>query len=168
MPPVNRNLTMQARRALYQLKRDYGARIDIYKLGTTTTAVRTGVKTVGVTMFPVERAIVLPNSTNRTAVQSISLISSNKEFVTGGTYDVGQRKFIVDRLDCPSLPELTADDWLVYNEEKYQIKDVDDYEVDTGWILTARKLVGETPEQHRICKADHLLVFTSVATATVE
>jgi hypothetical protein len=191
MPPVNRSLTMQVRRALYSLKRDYGARIDIYTLGDSTTDPQTGEKQITKTMFPITRGIVMPVKLDRAAVQGIALISSNKEFVSGGTYDKGTRDFIVDRRDCPSLPELTSDDWIVYFNEKYQIKSVETFEVSAGWIITASKINGEVPEQHLVAKADHLLnfqstvsvvvvsnepyrafedtlVFTSVATATVE
>lgn len=167
MPPVNRNLTMQSRRALYSLKRDYGARIDIYKLNSSTTDERTGTKSINKTVFPIQRGIVMPVKLDRVAQQSIAYISNNKEFVSGGTYDVGTRDFIVDRRDCPTLPTLTADDWIVFNSRKYQIKNVQTFEVDAGWIIAARELAGEVPEQIFIAKADNLLVFTSVATAIV-
>ena len=92
------------------------------------------------------RAVIVPSRIDRTVQQTISIISANKEFVTGGHYDVNQRDFIIDRHDVPSLPELTADDWIVYNRRKYQIKTVEDFEVDAGWIISARELVGEVPE----------------------
>lgn len=167
MPPVNRSLTMQVRRALYSLKRDYGARIDIYKLVGSTTDPQTGEKVITKLMFPIVRGIVMPVKLERTAVQGIALISSNKEFVSGGTYDKGTRDFIVDRRDCPSLPELTADDWIVYFNEKYQIKTVETFEVSAGWIITASKINGDVPEQFRTGKADHLMNFVSVATSVV-
>ncbi len=168
MQPINRNLVQRMRQALYSLKRQYGARIDIYKLVNSETDVRTGNKTITKTMFRVERAIVLPVKIDRSVQQGISLISANKEFVTGGSYDVGTRNFIIDRRDCPTLPDLTADDWLVYHCGKYQIKSIEEFEIDCGWIVTARKLIGETPEQCLPVKADHLLDIGSVATAEVE
>lgn len=168
MSRVNKNLVMQARRALYQLKRDYGGKVDIYKLGTTETDVRTGQKTIVKTLYEIPRGIVMPVRIDRTAVQSIALISSNKQFVSGGTYDVGTRDFIIDRRDCPDLPSLSADDWLVYSDDKYQIKTVTEFEAATGWVITAKKLVGERPEKIIRIKVDHLLNFTSTASAVVE
>lgn len=145
MRAINK-LAQQSRLALYQLKKDYGASILIYKLLTTDTSVTTGQKNITVSMTPVRRAIIMPKIVNRTSVQSISLISSNKEFVSGGTYDQGTRDFIVDRRDVRYLPSLTADDWIIYNRKKYQIKTVEHFEVDAGWIITAKELVGEVPE----------------------
>lgn len=167
MPPVNRRLTAMLRQALYTLKRDYGAQVDIYKLVSTSTDARTGDKAINKTLYSIPRGIVLPVKVDRTVQKNISLISSNKEFVSGGTYDLGTRIFIVDRRDCPDLPELNADDWLVYNRDKYQIKTVQAFEIDAGWVITASQLVGEVPEQFLPAKADHLLNFQQVATATV-
>ncbi len=146
-PPINRNLNYRIRQALYQLKKDYGAPIDIYKLVSSETNVRTGEKVITKTVTHVRRAVVVPARIDRVVNQSISLISANKEFVSGGTYDASQRDFIIDRRDVPALPELTADDWIVYNRRKYQVKTVEAFEVDAGWVVTARELVGEVPEQ---------------------
>ena len=132
---------------LYQLKKDYGAPIDIYKLVSSETDARTGEKRNTKTVTHVRRAVVVPARINRIAEQTISVISANKQFVTGGHYDMSQRDFIIDRHDVPALPELTADDWIVYNRRKYQVKTVEAFEVDAGWVVTARELVGEIPEQ---------------------
>ncbi len=146
-PPINRNLNQRIRQALYQLKKDYGAPIDIYKLVASETNVRTGEKVITKTVTHVRRAVVVPARIDRIAQRTISVISANKQFVTGGTYDASQRDFIIDRRDVPALPELTADDWIIYNRRKYQVKTVEAFEVDAGWVVTARELVGEVPEQ---------------------
>lgn len=168
MSAVNRSLVMQIRRALYSLKRDYGAKIDIYKLVNSETDVRTGVKTVTKSMVSIRRGIVLPEKLDRTVQQSISLISSNKQFVSGGTYDVGIREFIIDRRDCRSLESLSADDWIVYNGGKYQIKNVQAFEAESGWIVAAKHLKGEVPERIVHVRVHDFIPFESVASATVE
>ena len=154
---VNRNLNQRIRQSLYQLKKDYGAPIDIYVLVSSDTDVRTGMKRVAKKVTHVRRAIVVPSRIDRVAQQTISIISANKQFVTGGHYDVSQRDFIIDRRDIPALPELTADDWIVYNRRKYQVKTVEAFEVDAGWVITARELVGEVPEQIFTLRAESRL-----------
>ncbi len=146
-PPINRNLCLRIRQALYQMKKDYGAPIDVYKLVSSETDARTGEKIVTKSVTHVRRAVVTPSRTERVAQQTISVISANKAFVSGGHYDADQREFIIDRRDVPALPELTSDDWIVYNRRKYQIKNIESFEVDAGWVVAARELVGETPEQ---------------------
>lgn len=162
-PPINRNLNQRIRQALYQMKKDYGAPIDIYKLVSSETDARTGEKVVTKSVTHVRRAIVVPSRTDRVAQQTISVISANKQFVTGGHYDASQREFIIDRRDVPALPELTADDWIVYNRRKYQIKNVESFEVDAGWVIAARALVGETPEQVFDLRAESFLELQSSA-----
>lgn len=137
-------LTLMMRRCLYQLKRDYGYRIEIHKLLSSNTDVRTGRKTITTTRLVINRAIVLPEMLDRTTKQSISLISANKEFVSGGTSDIGTRNFIIDRRDVV-LPELTADDWIVYLHRRYQITKVQSFEQEAGWIVNAKRISGEMP-----------------------
>ena len=141
---MTNSLTGMLRRSLYKLKREYGYRIDIHKLLSSETDVRTGQKTILTSRLVIDRAVVLPEMLDRTTKQSISLISSNKEFVEGGTSDIGTRNFIVDRRDV-SLPELSADDWIVYLGNKYQIKKVQSFEQEAGWIITAKRISGEEP-----------------------
>lgn len=168
LPPVNRNLNERARQALYTLKREYGAQVDLYKLNNSDTDVRTGEKVINCTRVRIQRAIVLPKRTERTSKQSISLISSNKEFVTGGTSDVGTRDIIIDRRDTPTVSSLSADDWVVYNNRKYQIAVIQDFEIDAGWIITVRELVGEVPDQAFNVPVVDTLNLVSTATAVVE
>jgi hypothetical protein len=116
-------------------------------------------------LYPIPYGIVLPARSNRGVQKSVSEISANKEFVFGGTFDSSTRTFIVDRRDCPMLPTLTADDWIVYFGNKYQIKTVDSFEVNTGWVITAKQLVGENPEQIYLVPANDLLILCDTAVA---
>lgn len=139
-------LDRQIQQALYRLKRDFGGTIDIYSLQDAQTDARTGVKTIDKTVTRIERAVVLPAKISRAVEQSISLISANKAFVYGGSYDAGTRVFIVDRRDAPEL-RLTKDDWIVYRRRKYEIKAFQDFAFHSSWVITAKTLIGEIPEQ---------------------
>jgi hypothetical protein len=166
MPLPNAMLQQRMREVLYSLKRTYGGTIDIYKLSSSATDVRTGVKTVSKSVTRIQRAIVVPSKRDRTAVQSISQISADKQFVMGGTFDETVRDFIIDRRDCPSLPDLTEDDWIVYRNRKFQVKTIESFEVDAGWVITAKELVGEIPEQFHVLRCDHYLSFADQPTAS--
>lgn len=147
MATSNANLVNRMRQALYTLKREYGARIDFYKLVSSDTNPQNGERSVVTNVTTIWRCPVLPAKVKRVAQAGISLISSNKEFVTGGTYDQSARDFIFDRRDCPNLAEPTADDWIVFNNRKYQVETVEVFEYDCGWVITGRELVGEIPAQ---------------------
>lgn len=144
---VNRSMNRFIRRTLYSLKRQYGGRVDVYQLGSTDTDYETGDKTYTRSMITVPKCIVLPVKIQREAVQSISVISANKSFVYGGTYDAGSRMFIIDARDLPADYEIVNDDWLVYNNRRYDIKDITEFEQHTGWIITGREVKGVMPEQ---------------------
>lgn len=145
------------RQTLYGLKRQYPASFDIYILGDQTSDARTGRRTVSKTVYPVERGIVLPAKLDRAEKRSISQISANKGLVMGAFYDTTARRFIVDRSDVPEIAELTEDDWIVFNGRKYQIINVQEFEDDAAWLIAARAIVGETPEQIFLVSADNLL-----------
>ncbi len=165
--PASYSLNRQIRRVLYALKRQYGGQIDVHKLMASETDVRTGQKQQTVTVTRIDRAIVLPGHTARKAIRGISLISANKMMVTGGTYDSQTRDFIIDRRDALNLSTLTADDWIVYQGRKYQVAEVDAFEFDAAWIVTAKELVGEVPKQTFRVGISDSLNLTSAAEAEV-
>lgn len=165
--PTNRNLNERIREVLYSFKEQYGGGpVAIYTFGGTTTDVETGEKTITKSVTIVRTAIILPAKVGRDVVQTISQISANKAFVTGGSYDSRTRKFIIDRRDCPGL-ELKDDDWLVFDGRKYEIKQIDEFEYGTAWVITARHQLGDVFEQLFPANTDNLLELTQTVTATL-
>ena len=154
---TNRNLNRRILQLLYALKRQYGGSIDIYKKGTQSTDYDSGTKTIEKEVYPIRRAIILPVKVLREAVQSISVISANKAFVVGATYDASTRMFIVDRRDEADLPELGEDDWIVYEGKKYEIQKFEMFEFDSAYVITGRAVHGDVPEQIHVVAADNLI-----------
>lgn len=167
MPVVNRNLNRRILQALYMLKRQYGGSIAIYKKGTQTTDYDTGNKTIVKEVYPIRRAIILPVKVAREAVQTISVISANKAFVVGADYDAGTRMFIVDRRDEANLPELTENDWIVYQNRKYEIQKFEMFEFDSAYVIIGRVIYGDTPEQIYPLCADNLLRINDASIGSV-
>lgn len=143
----NRSLNRFIRRTLYSLKRQYGNKVDVYKLNDAETNYQTGEKTVSKTVHIVRKCIVLPVKIAREVVQTISHISANKAFIYGGSYDAGTRMFIIDVKDMPVGYEFTNDDWLVYNGRRYDIKSVEEFEHHTAWSIIGKEVKGVRPEQ---------------------
>lgn len=154
---VNRYLNPRIRQVLYALKRQYGGSIDIYQKGSQSVDYEDGTKTIDKDVIFVQRAIILPAKVLREANQSISVISANKAFIYGGTYDSSTRMFIVDRRDVPDLPELTEDDWIVYDGRKFEIKQFEMAEFDSAFVITGKAVLGDVPEQIHLLAADSLL-----------
>jgi hypothetical protein len=140
--PANYSLNQHIRRVLYALKRQYGGAVVVYQNGAVTTDTKTGEVTRTKTATRIRRAIVLPVTISREVKQSISLISANKQMVTGGGFESGKRTFIIERRDCPSLL-LHKTDWLAYDGRRYAIENYEEYEFETAYIITGKEMPGE-------------------------
>jgi hypothetical protein len=149
------------RALLYRLKRDYGNPIEIYKEGTPTFDTQTGARTVPAAVTNVVAA-VLPAKVIRETVRNVAVTGANREFAFGGAFDTSLRSFLVASEDTPGFTP-TADDWIVFNGVKYGIKQVDTIEFDMGWLLTAKALVGETPNRIILARADDFIRFSEAA-----
>lgn len=156
MYPAEYALRNIIRQSLYMLKRQYGGTIDVYRNISSSADPKTGVVQSDRESFRIDRAVVLPVTLMPEIKRSISQISANKMFVTGGQYDAGTRTFLLDREDVPDL-QLTLEHWIVYRNRKYEIRAIQEFEFEAGWLVTARELVGEVPEQIHVLSADNLL-----------
>jgi hypothetical protein len=157
----NSNLIFRIRAALYSLTREYGGGpLSIYTNLGTTTDLQSGVKTVNKSVTELDLVIILPAKINRDLIQTISQISANKAFVYGGSYDSRSRIFIVDRKHL-TLDTLTLNDWLVYDGHKYEIKRIEEFSYDTAWVILARQVIDDTPEQIFPLAVDHRLSLDS-------
>jgi hypothetical protein len=142
---------------MYAMKRQYGGRIDVYRLNDVETNLRTGVKTIAKDVFAIRRAVILPVHISRNVVQSISQISANKKFVYGANFDAGKRTFVIDSRDLPEGFQFKNDDWIVYRNRRYDLADIQELEFAAGWIIVAVVVMGRAPEQSFIVKADDLM-----------
>lgn len=167
-PRPNYRLIQFIRRCIRSLKKDYGNPITVYSQGEATTNYATGVKTVTRESKYISRAIVLPSRIKPDAIQTISIISSNKKIVQGGTFEAGKRTFIIDRSDVDSDWIVTTQDWIVYDGKRFDILQVDEYEYKTAWLIQAKVVEGaEVYEDHYAYGNAYLLSLTQSASATI-
>ena len=145
----NRSLERFIRRNIYAMKRQYGARVDVYRVVSSTTDHLTGEKTVVKEVFPVRKAPVLPYKIQRAVVQTISIISADKEFVYGGAFDSSKREIIIDARDLPNGFEIKPEDYVVFNHTRWDVVNVERVEYDTGWVITVKNLPNMPPYEIR-------------------
>ena len=138
--------TRQTRLNLYQLRRQYGGPVTIYRLVSSDTTPETGVTETEVESYDIRSAVILPGKWSLQEKRGISLISANKQLVQGGQYEIGLQDFIVDSADLPFRP--TTDDWLVYGGKRFNFAAVDEYEDDSSWLISARALSSRAENQH--------------------
>lgn len=153
---VNRNISRRINQVMYSLKRLWGGSFTIYQMGNATANHLTGTKNIPRTVTSIRRGIIIPGKSTRDIGQTISMISANKAFASGGSYDTTARLFIVDRVDAPNL-DLTESDWIVFDNRRYEVKDFQEFEFDSAWVIAGRAIEGEIPEQIRLLSADNLI-----------
>lgn len=136
------SLNRRIRQLLYSLKRAFGSTLHIYTLIEAGTDYTTGIKSSTQKVRRIRRGIVLPIQVHRETAQSMSLISANKSFVYGGVYEVGTRLFVIDARDVPKDFEIGMDDWIVYDNRRYNPKSIDRLEQNGGWLIVGRETEG--------------------------
>jgi len=143
MATINPNLNRRIRQLLYSLKRQYGGPLKIYKLESSTTAYETGIKTTLISITSIPRAIILPVKVAREVATSITIVAANKMMVYGGSYDAGVRQFVLDARDLPDGFNFSKDDFIIYNDRRYEIKSYEEFEFHTGWNVIGKETFAE-------------------------
>lgn len=130
------------KKVIYKLKRSYGLPIDYYQIVGHSLDPQTGDKVTILTKTKIRRAVVLRAREFRSFVYDLAFISANKDFTTGGYFDPEDRKIIIDPKDVPVGFEPNVDDYFIYQNVKYEIKEVFHFEEDYAYTMLARKLRG--------------------------
>jgi len=113
------------RQILYQLKRDWGLTVTLYKPLTATHDVTTGEIARSFDVQTVDRAPVLPASKTRSFVYDLAYIAADKNFTEGAFFDKKQRVVIIEQRDLPKLYMPELDDFLIFNTQQYEIKKIE-------------------------------------------
>lgn len=140
MTPINRDIVS----TIYQLKRDYGFQLWIYRR-TQTLEVETGNQSYSVVRQEVKRAIQLPTDWKRKFAYDLSFVAANKNFTYGGFFDVNVRDVLIDASDLPKGFEITPDDEVMSKTERYHIVSVSRIEETRIWMLQIKQTAGEKP-----------------------
>lgn len=102
----------------------------------------TGETVTEVTTTQIKRAVVLRAREFRSFVYDLAFISANKDFTTGGFFDPEDRKIIIDAKDLPLNFEPNVDDFCIFQNEKYEVKEVFHFEDNTAYVVLVRKVRG--------------------------
>lgn len=117
--------------------------LSVYKESDNTFNVQTGKKTVVKQKINIRRAVILPGLMHRDFAYGITFVKNNSNFVYGDTFDINERRFIIDNRDVPSTFVIKEEDYLVYNHERYDFKSVEMDIDNLGYFIVAKKLEGE-------------------------
>lgn len=149
MDQSNPNLVRVVREAIYQLKKEFGVPVSVYKASSASTNYETGVKSMTRTSIDVRKCPVLPSTSIRKFAQSISYLSASKSFASAGGqgWDQGTRGFIFEARDLPIGYVLEIEDWVVYRGKRHDPKQIEELGDGLGWLVIATEVKGALPEQ---------------------
>jgi hypothetical protein len=137
----NKSLNRLARRVLYSMKKEYGNKVDVYKMVSSDTDHLTGEITVVKQVTRIRKAIVMPSALIRDVGQTISVISSDKQFVYGGAYDLSSRIMVLDPVDLPKDFEICPTDYIAYKHSRWDVVQVvKDEGLNGAWIVTVKNV----------------------------
>lgn len=129
------------RRTLYGLKRRYGGSVTFHRVEDENLDLKTGKKNVDKSVWVVKRAIVLPSDVQPKFVYDLSFIANNKEFTTGGIFDTGPRRLILDSRDLGDY-EPRMRDYFTFDGSRYEVVRASRFEFNTGWIIVGQEVQG--------------------------
>lgn len=163
MHPRNRLRFQQG--AAYRLKRDYGQPIDIYRQDSEAYDLVTGAKTVSKSKQHVKLGVLLPGRSSRDFTQRLAYLAANKDFTYGSLYDKTLRDLLIDRKDLKGeFQTLNLNDYIVIHHRRYQIKEIEESEIETMyWLVITETKGAPIYEIHNLCMADTLCLNDSVA-----
>jgi hypothetical protein len=124
------------------MKRSYGLPIDYYQLVEHTLDPESGNKTTVLTKTHIKNAIVLRAREFRSFVYDLAFISANKDFTTGGFFDPEDRRVIIDRKDMPFGFNPNVDDYIIFQNNKYEVIELFEFEENATDMLLVRKIRG--------------------------
>lgn len=147
------------------MKRSYGLPVDLHKIDQHSIDPETGEKTIVLGVIHINRAIVLRAREFRSFVYDLAFISANKDFTTGGFFDPEDRRMFLDARDLGGY-QPNIDDYFIFQNERYNITDIQHFENDVAYGFLLRKIRGS--EVVRIVKTLNVLNLTQEASYYIE
>ena len=113
---------MKSQHTIYALKRTYGVKARYFRIMSTTLNLDTGTQTTVTSTTNIRKAIFLPTNIER------RILSKSTYY-----FDPNKRLVVIDRRDVDF--EIRNGDYLIYNQHKYNIIEVNDYELKAAFLL---------------------------------
>ena len=119
-----------------------GLPIDYHIIDQSQVDVETGEKQITLSVINIKKAVVLRAREFRSFVYDLAYISANKDFTTGGFFDPEDRRVILQASDLNGHnPQVW--DYIIFQNDKYDIKEIFEFENNFAFDLLARKVRGQ-------------------------
>lgn len=167
-PSKNPNLQRAIKETLYRLKIEYGVKVDVYKLSSTSTDYDTGTISRSITKNSVRRAVKMPEGVGRLQYISPNFTQTQKPFITKGLgWDEVTNIFVFEGRDLPNY-NFEIEDWLVHDHTRYEIKVVEELGGKAGWVVGTTHARGTPAEEFHDVLVEQDISVTGDASGTTE
>lgn len=143
---MSRNLIFM-KTQMYALKRDYGFPAAVYRTTPGATNLETGEKSITRVKYAIDNVIVLPNKADTLGFYAAPLLQASRPFAYGGFQDQDLKFMMIDGEDLPVDFRLEQSDTIVYENKKFEIVTLLEIEDQLGYLVTAKWLKGESPNE---------------------
>ena len=137
---------IQIRRRIYAMKQRFGVPGDLYKLSIVTPNYETGGKDAATTVKHIPKMIMINNPDHLMFKYDLGYLRANSNFTYGGHFEVGDGYVVIDGLDLGTT-NVVVKDYIVYENKRWDIKDILELEGHAGYILHVRHTTGTLPSQ---------------------
>lgn len=164
---MRKNQLKQLKSVIYALEDDYGFHLDLYRK-TEVVNLETGRRITTRVKYKIKKVIALPNQMFRDFNYG-SLIKIGAPVQPGGLFDLKQRDIIINKKRLPIDFEISINDYIVFNHNRYEIKNILDMEIANYVRLTIKHLEGELPnEVHEETIRQYLIFDDNIDTSSFE
>lgn len=138
-----RNITTKTlKNNIYRLKREYGFPLEVYRHLGQVLDIETGTHVYNREKINVRRGIVLPGNQHRDVLHSPTIASGTLGFAYGGDFEITDRVFILDSKDLPSNFLLTLQDYIIWEDKRYDFRLLSQLEQKTGYYVVGKEVKG--------------------------
>lgn len=160
-----RKQTRFIRKLLYTLKKGFGFTITLHKVTDESLNHETGQRTPTIITKRIEKAIILPATSQMKFEFGGAYNKANANFTYGALYTTALRRVIIDAQDVLDF-EIEENDYFIWDEKRWQISKVDDLEYETAFTLTARMVKGSVRHMVEEIALESQIQLTSTVTET--
>lgn len=134
---------------MYRLKRQYGVPLAIYNVVTSEVDRDTGVRVRTLEKVEIARTLVLDSRAWMQFEYDLSWIMAGRPFSMGGHFDTSERRVIISVEDLGDFIIKGQGDrsYVVYDNKKYAISEIADFEERQAKVLKIKHVVNEVYNQ---------------------
>lgn len=139
---MRNNQSRFMKRVVYKLRQSYGVNVDYYRVHSVNTDYTLGVSSNNIEKFTIKKVIRLPSKFVRLFQDDRTHTPSDRNFSAGVWFDKKQRVFLLDSKMIPKGLTPEIDDYLITDNERWDVKAIEILENNIGYMLTTEAVEG--------------------------